>query len=419
VNVTASGKSELKVLFISPCGLYEGMKGWPEYNLAKELVREGCEVVAFTSTSYIKRVLKYPIKHFEVINGIRVYRFPEIFHALPSNRHSPVILINWKNLALFVKALSKIDADVIHAHFPFDLTIIASIFNENFMHKPFILTTHDPFIVTGKTPLIMSPGQLLSRFITLNPVAIRLALEGFLKSYPYRYATKIIAFTNYEKKILVSYGVDERKIVIIPNGVSPERFKKLRVSFRDKYSITSKHIVLNVAQYLPFKGQRYLIHAIPLVLKEIPDVSFIFIGYNPALKPQLERLAQRLNVTDNVRFLVNVSEENLASAYKECDIFVFPSLQESFGLVLLEAMAAGKPVIASDIGPIREIVRNGVEGFLTTPKNPHELAEKIITLLTDDELRLKMGMNAKKRVEENFTWKVVAKRTLHLYKEVV
>ncbi len=118
-------------------------------------------------------------------------------------------------------------------------------------------------------------------------------------------------------------------------------------------------------------------------------------------------------------FLGNLKEDMLAAVYGCADVFVLPSIQEGQGIVLLEAEASGKPVVAFDIGGVNEAVRNGQTGFLVKRGDTEELADAVTRLLSDKILREKMGAEARRFVAENFTWDLCAQRMLRVYHEVL
>lgn len=135
----------------------------------------------------------------------------------------------------------------------------------------------------------------------------------------------------------------------------------------------------------------------------------------------MERLATTLGVQDRVRFLGRVSEDNLPKVYAACDVFVLPSVSrlEAFGIVALEAMATGKPVVVADIPGVREVIEDGREGILADPMNPQDLARKIERLLADPDLRAEMGRRGREKVLAMFTTETVTDQVLRVYQDVL
>jgi phosphatidylinositol alpha-1,6-mannosyltransferase len=172
-------------------------------------------------------------------------------------------------------------------------------------------------------------------------------------------------------------------------------------------------VILTVARLVRRKGIKYLIEAMPRVLRSLPDTVLLVVGDGPE-KPRLEEEARILGLASRVSFLGKVPEQKLIAFYQASDVFVLPAIVDSemntegLGVVLLEAMSMGKPVVASGVGGIPEAVVNGETGLLVKPQDPNDLADAIIRLLGNSELSRKMGDNGRQRVKEVFDWDIVA-----------
>jgi len=153
----------------------------------------------------------------------------------------------------------------------------------------------------------------------------------------------------------------------------------------------------------PGKGVDSVIAVLPRVIEAIPDLFYVIIGGGD-LQSRLEEMARESSVRDRVFFLGKLQLEQLKGCYSRADVFVMPSHQEGFGIVFLEAMAFGKPVIAGDHGGAPEIVQDGVTGFSVNPDDREALAGRLIQLLQDEALRTRMGEAGRQRVEEKFTF---------------
>jgi glycosyltransferase involved in cell wall biosynthesis len=150
------------------------------------------------------------------------------------------------------------------------------------------------------------------------------------------------------------------------------------------------------------------------------DVSVVIAGRLtfPSVLAELLLLAKHLSIENRVRFIPNITEEDLIAAYKGCKVFCLPSINEALPLVLLEAMANTKPIVASSVGGITSVVEDGVTGFLVPPRDPIKLAEALSKLCLDNQLYSKMSQAAKRRVEM-FTWDNVVRRILKLYDRLI
>ena len=179
-------------------------------------------------------------------------------------------------------------------------------------------------------------------------------------------ATLMVAVSKYSMgKIFEHYDVDKAKIRIVPNGVDPEKFKPAtdKAAARAQFGLGNEPCVLFVGSLIPRKGLPFLVEAAKKIVKEQPQTKFLIVGEGP-LKTVIQTSIQSANLAGNFRFLGKIGEALLPMLYNCADVFVLPSIQEGQGIVLLEAQASGKPVVAFDVGGVNEAVRNGETGFL-------------------------------------------------------
>ncbi|MCD6358090.1 MAG: glycosyltransferase family 4 protein [Thermoproteales archaeon] len=161
------------------------------------------------------------------------------------------------------------------------------------------------------------------------------------------------------------------------------------------------------------KGLTVLLKALSL-LKDL-DLTLVVVGEGP-LRPSAEALARRLAIEDRVMFLGSINEWELPGVYRSADVVAVPSLYgEAFGIVALEAMATGRPVVASRVGGLSELVIGGETGVLVPPGDPEALAEALRTLYEDEELRAQMGRRGRARILELYDWRVVIRHLEEVY----
>jgi len=208
-------------------------------------------------------------------------------------------------------------------------------------------------------------------------------------------------------------GVQAAKVTILPWAVDPEIWKldSAILSY-----LPSGRILLTVARLSKFdryKGVDMVIEALPKILSIIPNTYYIIIGDGDD-RPRLERLVTDLGLQDHVIFVGKVTESELVAYYRACDVFIMPSAKEGFGLVFLEAMAFGKPVIGGNHGGTPDIVVDGKTGFLVEYGDVDALADRLIRLLQDEKLRRCMGEAARRHVKENFSFKAFRERLVEL-----
>ena len=212
---------------------------------------------------------------------------------------------------------------------------------------------------------------------------------------------------------------------VIPMGVDTNLFSRSEKVdiIRKKYEIDG-NVLLFVGRLIRVKGVYYLIKALPEVLKQHPKTKLLIVGSGPE-KRRLMQLSAELEIINKVVFIDEVLQEDLIPLYSIANILVLPSIidvtgeTEGLGVVLLEAMACRVPVIGSDVGGIKDIIIDGETGLLSEQKNNDSLAEKIIQLLSDEQLRKKVIENGFKLVKDKYTWEVISNRFLNIYMEVV
>ncbi|MEO0096026.1 MAG: glycosyltransferase family 4 protein [candidate division WOR-3 bacterium] len=236
--------------------------------------------------------------------------------------------------------------------------------------------------------------------------------EPVLEQY-FRRIDGMIAVSTVARDCVMRYfPIGECRI--IPNGIDTERFRPDVPPIEELQKYSPK--ILFVGRFEPRKGLKYLLMAFPEVVKEFPEAKLIVVGEG-FLEHYYRRYIEE-HIKDNVIFVGFVKPEELPRYYSSCDIYCSPATgAESFGIVLLEAMASGKPIVASDIPGYRTILSDGVEGVLFEPMNPEALAEKIIYLLKKPDLMKKFG-NAGREKSKKYDWKIVAKQVLDFYTEV-
>jgi len=234
-------------------------------------------------------------------------------------------------------------------------------------------------------------------------------------------ADSVVVWTNDEKDAIVDYcDIDPAKISVITPGVDLSRFRSMSQSqSRDFLGYGEEKNILFVGRLEPLKGLDVLFRAVAS-LKDLDNVTLNVVGgdENSKEKSRLQSLASRMKLTQNIRFIGSVSQDELPLHYNAADVCVVPSHYESFGLAALEAAACGRPVVASEVGGLPSIVRNGSTGYLVEPKNSDTMAERLCELLGDDVLRSRMGSAARTHAE-TLGWDRAADALLDRYRELV
>lgn len=212
--------------------------------------------------------------------------------------------------------------------------------------------------------------------------------------------------------------VEPAKVRVVYNGVDPALYEiPADPALRTSLGIPEEaRIVGVVANLIHYKGHRFLLQAWRTVKQKIPGARLLLVGDGP-LRGALEELAQELGLEKEVRFLG--SRQDVPRLFALMDVAVLPSLEEGFPNAILEAMAAGKPVVATNVGGIPEAVIHGKTGLLVPPKDPQALADAIIQLLCDPKLAEEMGKAGRERVTKEFGLDRMVKEMEGLYEELI
>lgn len=223
-------------------------------------------------------------------------------------------------------------------------------------------------------------------------------------------ANKIVTYSKFMRDRIVKwYGVNQKKIEVIPNGVDINKFSKCKSDLL----LEGDPAILYLGHLS--KGVDFLITAISRIISELPELKLNVVGSGDITS--LKMLAKKKGIEKHVVFYGSVASEKTPNYYKAADVFVFPALRTPAGITILEAMASGVPVIASNKGGTTEILCSGENGLLFDPTNADELPKAILTLQKNPGLRNAISYNALKTVTK-FSWENIAKRYVSLYKRL-
>ncbi len=324
-------------------------------------------------------------------------------------------LDNWFYNRSLIRTAQIYNADIFEAHnnsgygFP-------NALEKRHLKKPFIHIIHGPLADEYEQALLS--GHQSARSGLANRFMKHQAKQEETMA---KRASQIIAVSKYSQgKILEHYDVEEAKIRVVPNGVDVEKFKPIKdtSAAKRKFGLGDEPCVLFVGSLVPRKGLPFLVEAAKKVVRQQADAKFLIVGEGP-LKSQIDHTLSEANLSGNFVFLGNQKEEALIELYNCADVFVLPSIQEGQGIVLLEAQACGRPVVAFGVGGVNEAVRNGETGLLVKGGDSGGLAEALLKLLLDESLRAELGVNGRRFVSENFTWDVCAGKMLRVYLEAL
>jgi phosphatidyl-myo-inositol dimannoside synthase len=236
-------------------------------------------------------------------------------------------------------------------------------------------------------------------------------------------ATLVLAPSHSTAEHLVSaQGVARERVRVLPWGLDPDF--ETRISGDSPGRLPAEfprgHVILSVGRWLAaerYKGMDTLIKALPRLLLRWPDVELAMVGSGDD-REWLENIARDTGVQGHVHFFSNISYDEISACYAACELFALPSRGEGFGLVYLEAMARGKPVIGGAHGGAPEVIQDGVTGYLVQHGDTEQLATSIDTLMSHPEMAKQMGARGRERVDREFQFKVFAKAFKKILREL-
>ena len=365
------------------------------HDLSHKLVKDGQDVTVVTYRDG-------DTPYFEDDDGVKVHRVDN-FMIAPNNFIDWVMQLNFNMIAKTGEIIAKEGKfDVIHAH---DwLTAYAAKTLKTSFDIPMICTIHAT--ESGRNSGIRTDMQKY-----INDTEWLLTYE----------ASEVIVNSNYMKsEIQRLFGLPFEKINVVPNGVNLNNFNNVYrdYDFRRRFAMDNEKIILFMGRLVYEKGIQHLISAMPKILDHYHDVKLVIAGKGGMLD-ELKAQANNLGISQKVYFAGYLNSKDVQKMYRCADISVFPSTYEPFGIVALEAMLAGVPVVVSDIGGLNEIVEHGVTGMKSYAGNPNSIADSILTLLFDHKLCDQVVKNAKAKVKAEYNWSKITSDTFFTYQKAI
>ncbi len=301
-------------------------------------------------------------------------------------------------------AFARDRPDVVHVHtYGTDQVAVAQRFGRK-TGTPFVLTAHFHPIWSIEGGWIRHRLRAFYDRRSAGPIV--------------RAAARVIVQTREEERLLGTLGLGLRRVDVIPPGYAPLSTVAPPGTFRTQYRIPGPY-VLFVGRLASNKGLLPLVEAFAAVARDHPDATLVLAGEDGGMRAGVEAAGARLGLGPRLRIVGHVGEDAvLADAYREARMTVLPSEYEAFGLVLLESLAQGTPVVASRVGGIPEFVPDGKAGLLVTPNDAGELARAIGRLWEDPALGRQLGTYGRDQVVPVYTWDRLVDRLEALYREV-
>jgi len=334
--------------------------------------------------------VKYKFDYANIPINCQVFKTPVIYLPIESQYRT----LGEKHYKSVKKTIAEnnLSFDIIHSHFTWSAGYAGARLKDE-TGIPFVVTVHGQDIYS--LPFKNEFWREKIRYV-LNTADYIITVSGSNKTYI--------------EKLDVTTPVK-----VIPNGFPSNIFfprdqKKCRL---DLNLPLDKKIILTAGNFVPIKGQKFLIYAMGEISKTRDDVLCVIIGSGP-LEPELKREVSRLNLQSKVIFPGRKSHEEIAVWMNACDVFVLPSLKEGFGVVQIEAMACGKPVVATRNGGSEELITSDFYGLLVEPADPDDLTQKILVALDRE-----WDQKAILAYAERFTWDNISKEILRIYQRIL
>jgi glycosyltransferase involved in cell wall biosynthesis len=362
--------------------------------LGKALVKQKHDVHLFT--------LDFPgAPNYEEMDGIKVYRAStELGHP---NFLTWVLMFNHFLSKRMADVTKTVDFDVMHVH---DwLAAFSGISFKHYLKKPIVLTMHSTEV--GRAQGLHSPDSF--------------SINGIEWWATYEADRVIVCSHSMKEEICNHFNLPREKVDIIPNAIDASNYEISvdRGAVRQRYGIGwGEKLILCVGRLVPQKGVEYFIRAIPLIAKKYPEAKFIIVGEGWS-RDLLEAEAQASGYANKIAFTGFASDKQVIELMTSADVLVVPSIYEPFGIVALEGMATGVPVVASKVGGLAEVIDHDKTGVFVYPRSPESLAWGIDKVLSDPDHAKMLTKNAKEKLHKAYSWEAVAMKTVEVYKKVV
>jgi len=366
------------------------------YEVSKHLIDIGHEVTVYTTDAFDNKSRVVIRSNPMYIDGIETFYFRNFSNHLTYKYHLPL------PFEMFFKIQNKLKKfNIIHLH--------------GYRHSLNVLTHH--YAKKYDVPYVLKAGGSLPR-ITEHKGLKR--LFDILFGYDLlRDAEKTIARNEREFEQYRIMGVNEDKIEILPVGINLTEYDNLpeKGAFRRKYLLgENEKLILYLGRIHRIKGLDLLVKAFAGLLKEFDNARLVIVGPDDGFLSTLKNLVQDLKIGDKVLFTGLLYERDKLEAYVDADVYVLPSMYETFPSTVLEAWACGTPVITTDRCGIADIVSK--VGFVVK-YDIEQIQNAIFEILSDDKLRKKFGAKGLKLVEEEFSWNTVIRKIETLYETVL
>jgi alpha-maltose-1-phosphate synthase len=377
---------------------------------SRQLEKAGYQPEIFTSKALCK-------KRRETIFGVPVRRFSYIYARLGLKKTNKLLMDrrggNVLSFPFLFALLFCKNIKLVHLHTGGRLGAFVRLVSK-LRGFPYVISIHGGLLELPKKQLADLIAPMKGSFNWGKIFDILLNADKVEKD-----AAAIICVSKSEQE-LVSAKYPDKKVIYLENGVNVKHFSSGDAQkFRSDYNLHDEKIILNVASFNPQKNQIALLDSFEPVLEKHPDCKLVLIGtvydeeYYNTLLEKAAKLKNAVIIIPNLDF----DSDTLINAYAASDLFILPSLYEPFGIVVLEAWAAGKPVICSGVGGLKAFVHDQENGLIFDVNSQSDVAEKILQVLDDKNLAANLAKAGKKTAEE-YSWQNITAKLIKLYEEL-
>jgi glycosyltransferase involved in cell wall biosynthesis len=368
------------------------------WNLARSLVSRGHEVHVITQRIAGQR-------GSERRSGVRIHRVGVPADYTAALTTSLTESLTYLGGALFtgIRIGLREHIDIIHSNTY--VPAVAAQVCASILRKRHVMTVHDVYLAGMQWFWKRWSAQPNVGFLVryLGP-----ALERILLNMP---VTAIHTVSETSKLDLLQMGTRTR-LVVVPNAIDPQESRV------EKDVSVKNHQAIFIGRLVFYKNLEVVLRALVRVVSSFPDVALIVVGDGP-MKDAWQKMAQDYGLRDHVHFHGRTSQEEKLHLLRESAVLVLSSKVEGFGIVTLEAFMAGKPVLASEIGALREVVSDGVDGYLINPDSEGDWADKMIMLFQNPERARRMGLMGLRKATSDFAMDRIAEEMEHTYEQIL
>lgn len=381
--------------------------GGPQFHirdLSLSLVEAGCEVEIVTGYRARKP------ERETLAPGVTVTRLPVV--SIPLTRKGAAVEIYYRIIPALPGYLRRSSAQVFHAHDYFHLSSDMTAWVSRLTGKPMVLTVHS-----------------LHGFFTVNPLLKfgEWFYDHTLGALTLRQAKKTIFMSHISAQEYIDRGLPPTKVAVIHPAVEARAFQRVYEAgqngqptiFQQKLGVKPGPVLLAAGRIERRKGFRYLIQALPGLLEAGLNVQAVIVGKDEGTGGDLRDMVEEMGLEERVTFAGFLTDDELMEAMRDADVFVLPSDHENFPEVAVRAMCLERPVVASQVGGVPELIDDGIDGLLIPPGDVGALSRAIAQVLTEPELAQRLGRQGRQKVLRDHTMGAMAAKTIEVYHQAL